>query len=358
MNDKQLAQIEAWLDGQKRYKLLDCEETAFLQLKGALLQVWMACFIHENDDQESWLSNATLMRLTGIRSEHTVIDARRWLMENGWLRDKGHVAAVKYLNPSQGAYTVPVMSVDNPCKNCSPARNAVPPRKTTAKNAPAKNAEPPAKIADNVSAVALASAVAIASTVEPTATLATPCCKQVNLSPSERPSLREDEKQQQKQKTSASAVKWLEKYTEPKPVGFDVWTQESRSAWCVEHKRQVPVEPIESKPKEDPFAVGSTLTSSPAAAAPKTPPPPAHKFICPHCEFGHKYGYEVAAHIEEEHPEQGQQSFRIECVEAGCNWGMWWNKVDNNKDEKEAEFLDHLEIQHNPGSPRYNPYKY
>jgi hypothetical protein len=353
MNDKQLAQIDEWLDGQKRYKLLDCEQTAFLQLKGALLQVWMACFIHENDDQESWLSNSTLMRLTGIRSEHTVIDARRWLVENGWIRDKGHVAAIKYVNPTQGAYTVPVMSVDNPCKNCSPAKNAVPPRKTTAKNAPAKNAEPPAKSADNVSAVAFAPAVAVASTVEPTTTLATPC---MTSSPSEIPSLREDEKQQQKQKTSASAVKWLEKYTEPKPVGFDVWTQESRSAWCVEHKRKAPpVEPVESKPEASP-AVGSS-TSAPPTPPPNTPPPPA-RWNCPACEFGHKHGYAVAEHIEDKHPELGQQSFQIECVEAGCNWGLWWNKVDNNKDKMEAEFLDHLETQHNPGSPRYNPYKY
>jgi antibiotic biosynthesis monooxygenase (ABM) superfamily enzyme len=35
MNEKQLAQIDAWLHGQHRYKLLDREQTGILKLKGA-----------------------------------------------------------------------------------------------------------------------------------------------------------------------------------------------------------------------------------------------------------------------------------------------------------------------------------
>jgi hypothetical protein len=123
MNEKQLTQVEAWLEGQARYKLLDCEQTAFLRLKGGLLQIWMCCFHHEGDDQQSWLSNPAVARLTGL-TERYVTDARRRLRDNGWMKDTGHVAAIKYINPSQGSYNVPVVMVDNPCKNRTPAKCA------------------------------------------------------------------------------------------------------------------------------------------------------------------------------------------------------------------------------------------
>jgi hypothetical protein len=146
VNEKQLGQIDALLQGQDRYKLLDCEETAFLQLKGARLQVWLTCYICENDDQQSWLSNAAIMRLTGL-SKHAVIDARRWLVENGWLKHTGHVAAMKYVNPSQGAYSVKVMSVDNPYKNCTGAECAPQAPQRGTKDARAEIAPPSAESA-------------------------------------------------------------------------------------------------------------------------------------------------------------------------------------------------------------------
>lgn len=86
MNEKQLAQIEEWLNGDRRYKLLDCEQTGILQLKGALLQVWLASYMCENDDQESWLGIKGLMKLTGL-SNRAVIDARRDLVAMSALAD-------------------------------------------------------------------------------------------------------------------------------------------------------------------------------------------------------------------------------------------------------------------------------
>src|ERR1035437_8442822 len=100
MNEKQLNQIEEWLSGQKPYKLLDCSRRAFLKLKGARLHVWLALYTREDDDQQSWLSLERLMADTGC-SKHTVIDARRWLVENGWIRVLDGSAADKYSNPSQ-----------------------------------------------------------------------------------------------------------------------------------------------------------------------------------------------------------------------------------------------------------------
>ena len=114
MNDKQLAQIEEWLTGQKRFKLLDTERKELLKLKGSLLQVWLAQYMNESDDQESWLSLKTLQELTGL-SENTVIGARKKLTEGGWVRcHAGKTAAQKYEKPTRGAHKVSVYSVDDP----------------------------------------------------------------------------------------------------------------------------------------------------------------------------------------------------------------------------------------------------
>jgi hypothetical protein len=89
-----------------------------LKLKGSLLQVWLAQYMGESDDQVSWLSIATLMKLTGL-SEHTVIDARKKLTEGGWMRcHAGKTAAQKYEKPTRGAHKVAVYSMDDLCKIC------------------------------------------------------------------------------------------------------------------------------------------------------------------------------------------------------------------------------------------------
>jgi hypothetical protein len=146
MNEKQLAQVEEWLKGDHRYKLLDCTRTGILKLKGTLLQVWLACYMCENDNQQSWLSIPKLMELTGL-SEHTVIDARRYLISIGAIRDTGHTANIMYENPRQGAYTCKVLTVDDPAKVAPPAKLAAPRNKRAAKSAPAKVAVPPVKVA-------------------------------------------------------------------------------------------------------------------------------------------------------------------------------------------------------------------
>jgi hypothetical protein len=47
MNDKELAQIEEWLDGQKRYKLLDTERKGLRTLEAeGFLASSLACTVH------------------------------------------------------------------------------------------------------------------------------------------------------------------------------------------------------------------------------------------------------------------------------------------------------------------------
>src|ERR1035437_481538 len=113
MTDKELDQIDPWLSGQKRYKLLDCSRRGFLKLKGARLQVWMAVYTSEGDEQQSWLSLETLMSRTGC-SKPTVIAARRWLVKHEWIRVLEGSAADMCERPTQGAHKVRIMCVDDP----------------------------------------------------------------------------------------------------------------------------------------------------------------------------------------------------------------------------------------------------
>lgn len=375
MNEKQLLQIDSWLQGQHRYKLLDCEQTYILKLKGALLQVWLASYMYENDDQQSWLSNAAMMRATGIASEHTVIDAKRWLTENGWLRNTGHVAAMKYENPSQGAYTVPIVTTDNPCKNRTPAIIAPRYPKRAAKNALQNSQPPPAKIADKVSdsGSALGSVSASEdSTYESACTskdsnyngsdsrtydVTTPVASL--LPPSGRD---ENQKPQPKTKTRASASRWAQRYKAPKPEGFDTWSVSARAIWIEANRLrpgEVPVHQAEDAPaplvQGEPVRLGKSALPTPP---PGSAPPPAHaaRYQCPVCEFSNTSASQIAAHIQDKHPELGQQSFKISCTEEGCPWRTWWNKIGNNKAKADADLLDHLEIEHNSASPRYNPW--
>ena len=367
MNEKQLNQIDAWLQGQHRYKLLDCEQTAFLKLKGSLLQVWMACYLHENDDQESWLSNAAIMRETGIASEHTVIEARRWLVANGWLKETGHVAAIKYLNPSQGSYKVPCITVDNPAKNAGAANYAAPSRKRAAKIASAKIAEPPAKSADKGS-VSVSGSGSLSDSKE-SESIPVSVAEDSESMLSASLAIGEERvasllapsggDENQKPKTRASAVKWLQKYAAPKPDEFDTWSVSARAIWIEANRLRPGQPPAVPVPSEDRLnAAPDVRESAPPTPPPGSAPPPARfKFNCPVCEFGHKYGYEVAEHIEKEHPHLGQQTFEIICPNDECQWVTGWNKVSNNKDDKDAALLEHLEVQHDPKSSRYDPWE-
>jgi len=110
MNDKHLAQIDEWPSGQKRYKLLDCECKELLKLKGSLLRVLLAQFMGGDDNEESWLSNTSVMELTGL-SEKAVINARKELVRDGWMQATGETAAQKYEKPRHGARQVKVYSL-------------------------------------------------------------------------------------------------------------------------------------------------------------------------------------------------------------------------------------------------------
>src|ERR1039458_6074682 len=100
--------MEAWLSGQKRYKLFDTERLTVLRdLSPSEFKVWFFQWTQERDEQESWLSLGTLMKLTGL-SKPTVRTARKRMETLGWIRDTGKTAAGKYSLPSRGSHKVKV----------------------------------------------------------------------------------------------------------------------------------------------------------------------------------------------------------------------------------------------------------
>lgn len=232
MNDKELNQMEAWLSGQKRYKLFDTERlTVHRDLSPSEFKVWFFQWTQERDEQESWLSLGTLMKLTGL-SKPTVRTARKRMETLGWIRDTGKTAAGKYSLPSRGSHKVKVYRVDDPTKAAGGKESL-----------PVKNVNLP-KSFPKVLAVAIASY----SGTNSSSRSRDGCnSSRVDDVPSEVPDTEKQKPQTTpKPKTLASAAKWLEKYDSSKPVEFDTWSQESRSKWVTEHKR-IGFPPVESQ---------------------------------------------------------------------------------------------------------------
>jgi hypothetical protein len=273
MNDKQLAQVEEWLKGQKRYKLLDTERKDVLRLKGSLLQVWLAQYMNENDDQESWLSIATLMEQTGL-SEHTVIDARKKLTEAGWARrHSGKTAAQKYQKPTRGAHKVSVYSVDDPSAKVAGAEfadaNVIPPKLAD-------------KVYDSGSSSGYSSPydyVPVASEVASLSSLPSVEEAPENQKPTAKPILPVPSPDSVPPPPASASRKKVRTATDgtPWPNDFNSWTNLDRTKWLHDHSGDnpvsFPVEPKTESPQKPPVI----------ALPPKTPPPPARTWNCETC---------------------------------------------------------------------------
>jgi hypothetical protein len=282
MTDKQLAQIEEWLQGQKRYKLLDTERKDILKLKGAKLQVWLAQHMSESDDQESWLSLSTLQSLTGL-SEPTVIGARQWLLANSWMRDTGGVAADKYTKPSRGSHKVRVLSVDAPKESLAP--KVVLEEKSLDKVYGYSSSY-------GYSSIPIPVILHSVTVQQEDESSSTPSSLRSGDKPEEQPKA----KPTTKPKAPASDVpvevkstrKHHPKYDDPFPLEFDTWSVLARAEWCEAHavsnkpkvsfpveKREAPVPPtIKAEPVQPP-EVRPPTSAPPPTAKPPEPVKPA-----------------------------------------------------------------------------------
>src|ERR1035437_6412710 len=300
MGNNLLNQIESLLEGDGRFKLFDSSRLEILiALGGNELKILILHWAYEQRGQESWLSLSTIRKLTRL-SDKTIISAHKNMEKLGWLVWTGQMAAEKYTKPTRGANQIKVYRVDDPTDRSG------------------KELLPHSELLENLQHPKIPVNVSVSNRVV-SGSCSTPLvsdsdmevCKLASQGTS---SLRSGET---KTKKTASAVKWMETYTESMPDGFNSWSQLSKAVWVEEHKRRVLDD--EDELDELDASVSSWSTSATADTTPSHAASPAHR--CPLCEFGHKYGYRVAEHIEESHLEQGQQSFRIQCVADGGHWG-------------------------------------
>jgi hypothetical protein len=97
------------------YKVLDCQRKGVLGLPSGAVHLWLAYWMHESEDNESYISTRALAAMMNV-DRNTVMKWQRYLIENGWLKLTGGGAADKYDNPTRGASKVLTMRVDDPLK--------------------------------------------------------------------------------------------------------------------------------------------------------------------------------------------------------------------------------------------------
>jgi hypothetical protein len=92
-------------------KVLDCDQKAVLGIPPAAFKLLMCCFMNEDVDDESYMSQKEVKGQTGM-GVTTIVKWSRWLKENGWLVDTGKTAYDKLLArgkvPSANSKQVPV----------------------------------------------------------------------------------------------------------------------------------------------------------------------------------------------------------------------------------------------------------
>jgi hypothetical protein len=123
--NKQLDLIEAHLHGRAKVKVWDCSrEDAFRELSPSQFKLWFYLWTHENDAQESYQSLKTMEKGSHM-SRHTVIEAKKFLLANGWLVAPGGTAADKYTPATPGASKVLIYRADDPISGGRSVRSRV-----------------------------------------------------------------------------------------------------------------------------------------------------------------------------------------------------------------------------------------
>jgi len=256
-----------------RLKVLDCNRKAILSLPSAAVHLFFVYWMHESEEGESYLSLTAIERVTGW-SRNTVIKWRNYLIDNGWLVKTGGTAAQRYSKPTNGAWMVPIVRVDDPVAGGGSSNNEPPPppdRVVHKLSHP--NCEP--KVSDSASVSVSCSASSSDSDSDSDSTkLHYPTCGCGALFPSGVTSLREVKNQKKLQKQQphqkhrsqrlASPVKWLTKYDSPKPDEFDDWSQVARVEWCEAHRLNKPNVSVEAKPEPEPVILPVSKPQEPA----------------------------------------------------------------------------------------------
>ena len=255
------------------YKVLDCQRKGILGLPSGAVHLWLAYWMNESEDNESYLSTRTLAAIMNV-DRNTVMKWQQYLLSNGWLKLTGGSAADKYDNPTRGASKVLTMRVDDPLKGCLAEKIG--------------HEEGGGKIQPKVYG---SGSVSSSRCVTVPATPTTP----VTVSEDRTFSLRSNnERQTQEQhqepnqnqnpQRSASAVKLQlkqsPKYDSPFPAEFDAWSVLARAEWVELHSVKTTVQVPVPREKSEPLLVepptrATQVKASPVVQPPKTPAPPA-----------------------------------------------------------------------------------
>jgi hypothetical protein len=272
------------------YKVLDCQRKGILGLPSGAVHLWLAYWMHESEDNESYLSTRTLAAIMNV-DRNTVMKWQQYLLSNGWLKLTGGSAADKYDNPTRGASKVLTMRVDDPLKGCLAEKigheeggGIIQPG--GGGNLIGGKIQPKVYGSGSVSS---SRCVTVPSTT-PIVDIAMSSCRETfSLRSNDEEQTQEqhqelNQNQKQNPEGSASAVKpqlkQSPKYDSPFPAEFDAWSVLARAEWVELHSVKAtvefPVPPAKSEPLPvEPPARATPLKASSVVRPPKTPVPPA-----------------------------------------------------------------------------------
>ncbi len=277
------------------YKLLDCDRKTILGLPSPAVHLFMVYWMHEGATGEAYLSLRTIKHITGWKSFDTVIKWRDYLITNGWLVKTGATAAERYVKPTNGAWKVPTVRVDDPSKGApkigaAPNNGAGAPKIEAPKDWSEASVSAYSPFTDTISSLPVSSDN---GEKEPLKTLPAPQGKATTTA---------------KAKTLAADVKFREKYGEDRPAWFDDFTHPSnphktKADWTKARAEWIYLRTPEGKE-------ATARARDRGRPLPFDPPPPP-RFKCPHpdllgnpCDFGCKYEEALINHIQEWHSEE------------------------------------------------------
>jgi hypothetical protein len=291
MNDKTFSQIEAWVDGQKRYKLLDTSRRALLQLPDGAFKLWMTLYFHESDDQEVWISLATMIKRSGM-SENSVAKWRDSMLKTGWLLKLEGSAADKYSKPTRGAHKVALYRVNDPTPKVEVHQEHEPqPLPLINSDEPQTLHEPQNVMTpkfEGKGSCTVGSCLVESGTVSSSLVASsTPLCggNEQRLAPpitslrEEKPAPSEARPEEPRrsgmEKLEARSAFWTTHFTDAPSMMFLTYSEDHQVYWIASHSRY----------KEDPLA------------------PRIGKYRCPACEFTTNSAGALVRHLHAEHKE-------------------------------------------------------
>ena len=259
------------------YKVLDCQRKGILGLPSGAVHLWLAYWMHESKDNESYLSTRTLAAIMNV-DRGTVMKWQQYLLANGWLTLTGGSAADKFEKPTRGASKVLTMRVDDPLKgglveNFSHEEGGG--NLTGGKIQPKVYGSGSVSSSRCVTVPATSPAVAIAMPPHGETFSLRSNDEGQNQEQNQEP----NQNQKQNPVRSASAVKpqrkQSPKYDSPFPAEFDAWSVLARAEWVELHSVKATVQVPVLVERNEPLSVEPTpAKAAPVVKLPKTPPPP------------------------------------------------------------------------------------